>query len=325
MRCYTQKRFFKGGGGSSVSRVNGGIVHPNQPPQATPGMNLFHESSSTSFLDKVISPFTAVMDFSKSLREEDKNQSPRGESTSSMKKKNKQKGVVEFWKSSSLDYASTSDEKQDSAEVGDAWPTALLRLKSFEDLQKLWFVLLKEKNLLLSEKHNAKKSSSEFRKASRLTKVKISQKRILTVLSERANHFQSTKAKEILAAQNMREKLEIERYHLMQEQKEPYFLKKERKQQLSRKKKSKSSNNESSNDEEPDIENYSCPNRLKEVNNSLIPLRKVTQQLLSPNSNWRYQSQYSDLPGALHTFSKDTSSYYVPGIAEVKRKRAAMS
>jgi len=62
-----------------------------------------------------------------------------------------------------------------------------LRLKSFQDLHKLWFVLLKEKNMLLGQRLEAQvtKERDAFPHPHRLNKVKKSMARIKRVLSER--------------------------------------------------------------------------------------------------------------------------------------------
>ncbi|EGG17377.1 hypothetical protein DFA_08372 [Cavenderia fasciculata] len=67
--------------------------------------------------------------------------------------------------------------------AGKKWEARDLRGKSFEDLHKLWFVLLKERNKLMSERENAKdhKLTNPFR----LQKVRKSMTAIKTVLGER--------------------------------------------------------------------------------------------------------------------------------------------
>ena len=69
---------------------------------------------------------------------------------------------------------------------GRAWEAKELRLKSFEDLHKLWYVLLKEKNVLVSERHRFNSRGLLMPQKQRIKKVKQSMARIKTVLRARA-------------------------------------------------------------------------------------------------------------------------------------------
>lgn len=70
---------------------------------------------------------------------------------------------------------------------GRAWTAADLRRKGFDDLHKLWYVLYKERNLILSEREKIRKQqrpttgSEEYR----YIKVKKSMAAIKLVLGER--------------------------------------------------------------------------------------------------------------------------------------------
>jgi hypothetical protein len=55
--------------------------------------------------------------------------------------------------------------------VGRAWKACELRLKSWEDLHKLWYVLLREKNMLLTQKHIMASHNLMFPNPERLPKV----------------------------------------------------------------------------------------------------------------------------------------------------------
>lgn len=69
--------------------------------------------------------------------------------------------------------------------VGRQWSVTELRRKSFDDLHRLWYVLYKEKNMLLTERALAKRERLDFIKPNRWTKVKRSMAAIKVVLGER--------------------------------------------------------------------------------------------------------------------------------------------
>ncbi|KAF4521909.1 hypothetical protein B566_EDAN007464 [Ephemera danica] len=67
------------------------------------------------------------------------------------------------------------DEKNwhvEEVRVGRSWTTDDLRIKSNEDLHKLWFVLLKERNMLLTMEHACKQEVELFPNPERLDKVR---------------------------------------------------------------------------------------------------------------------------------------------------------
>ena len=76
--------------------------------------------------------------------------------------------------------------------TGRAWRASELRLKSFEELHQLWFVLLKEKNRLLTDR-SVRDNARGWSGVGRLRKVKESMARIKTVLRERELVYQDTK------------------------------------------------------------------------------------------------------------------------------------
>ncbi|XP_063056823.1 39S ribosomal protein L47, mitochondrial [Engraulis encrasicolus] len=68
---------------------------------------------------------------------------------------------------------------------GAPWTSKLLRAKSNEDLHKLWYVLLKEKNMLLTLQQEAKRQRLSMPSPERLKKVERSMVRLDTVVEER--------------------------------------------------------------------------------------------------------------------------------------------
>lgn len=70
-------------------------------------------------------------------------------------------------------------------QTGRPWRAEELRLKNHDDLHKLWYVLLKEKNKLKSDFLMSKQLGQMFYGHSDLLKVKLSMARLLTIVNER--------------------------------------------------------------------------------------------------------------------------------------------
>lgn len=69
--------------------------------------------------------------------------------------------------------------------VGRSWLKEELRLKSNEDLHKLWFVLLKERNMLLTMQTAYKEANEHMPNEERVDKVEISMENLEEVVRER--------------------------------------------------------------------------------------------------------------------------------------------
>ncbi|KAM0979599.1 hypothetical protein ACFX13_015716 [Malus domestica] len=79
-----------------------------------------------------------------------------------------------------------SQEEEKPVVYGRSWKAAELRLKSWDDLNKLWYVLLKEKNMLMTQRQMLHAQNLRFPNPERLPKVRKSMCRIKHVLTERA-------------------------------------------------------------------------------------------------------------------------------------------
>lgn len=195
------------------------------------------------------------------------------------------RGIDELWKGGYLDPSISAKQKEELAKSGDAWPACLLRLKSLEDLRNLWFVCLKEKNLLTGERWAAWQQGGEMKNPERLKKVKLTMKRILTVVTRREIHQQCVRAKNILSLQQRREELETSRFHL-EEQK---LLLQHKIERLGR------DGGLSSAAWSKTLRRLEVS--LEETEQELQPLRRETMRFLVPD--WHYEAKYSDLPGRI--------------------------
>eukprot|EP00920_Eleutheroschizon_duboscqi_P035688 GHVT01086261.1.p1 GENE.GHVT01086261.1~~GHVT01086261.1.p1 ORF type:complete len:244 (+),score=23.14 GHVT01086261.1:315-1046(+) len=213
--------------------------------------------------------------------------------------------IEQLWKGSYLDPDITGREKEANATTGDAWPGCLLRLKSFDDLHKLWYICLKEKNLLLGEKWAAWQQRAKHQQKERLWKVRLSMSRILTVLTQREIHEQCLRAKRILTKQKEREALEMQLFQLEEQMLEIQH-------KIDRL------------DVADSVRVEAWRKTLGQFRDDrdrlilrLTPLRKETLQMVAPD--WRYHRRYADLPGQMR-WRKER----VPALLDTVRRRMRM-
>ncbi|KAA8495723.1 54S ribosomal protein L4, mitochondrial [Porphyridium purpureum] len=77
---------------------------------------------------------------------------------------------------------------------GRSWRVAELRLKSFEDLHKLWWILLRERAVLHAERHYCRVNGYHWKGgSSRLFKIKTSMRGIKIVVGERKKAFKAAR------------------------------------------------------------------------------------------------------------------------------------
>merc|ERR1712178_236463 len=75
--------------------------------------------------------------------------------------------------------------KEETIKVGRPWKLDELRLKSNADLHKLWYVLLKERNMILTMEEEYKRLLELMPSPERLEKVEESMENIMEVVAER--------------------------------------------------------------------------------------------------------------------------------------------
>ncbi|KAL8454242.1 hypothetical protein Emag_001511 [Eimeria magna] len=121
-------------------------------------------------------------------------------------------------------------------------------------------------------------------------RVKLSMKRILTVLSRRAIHEQCLLARRLLQQQQKREALELQRHET---ERQLLLLQQKIRLQQQQQQQQGSTTSLACLAWQQQLEEAKA--RHEELLLQLQPLRLETQQLLSPD--WRFERRSSDLPG----------------------------
>ena len=123
-----------------------------------------------------------------------------------------------FYEAKKKQDSEKEEANRNIVDTGRPWRTDELRIKSNEDLHKLWYVLLREKNTLLADACIYEKLAGEKMPQNRLGKVERAMARLQTVVAERKGvrgqfrrHLEHDYAQQLrakLAAENEAHKLE---------------------------------------------------------------------------------------------------------------------
>lgn len=112
----------------------------------------------------------------------------------------RQKGLEEFFENASfLSRKNVGLEPSISRNYGRSWSAPELRRKDFSDLHRLWYILLKEKNLLLTQQAEAKRLGVRWIETDRLDSVCQSMARVKTVLTERRVAYERAREEDFCA------------------------------------------------------------------------------------------------------------------------------
>eukprot|EP01137_Pigoraptor_chileana_P006072 Opistho-2@50010 len=82
---------------------------------------------------------------------------------------------------------------EESTEYGRSWKASELRGKSNAELHQLWYILLKERNLVMTMQHEARARKAKVPYKPRMVKVKKAMAAIHTVIGERENALRQAK------------------------------------------------------------------------------------------------------------------------------------
>lgn len=86
---------------------------------------------------------------------------------------------------------------ENEIKTGRSWKKEELRIKSNTDLHKLWYILLKEYNMLLTMEHECKERFELFPSPERIDKVQESMKNLEDVVRERNKAYHMLETGEI--------------------------------------------------------------------------------------------------------------------------------
>jgi len=103
---------------------------------------------------------------------------PFQNSTNGLKTTCTRNGLMEF-------FDDNKNWGESEIQVGRSWKAEELRIKSNSDLHKLWFILLKERNMLKTMEHECNEMIRLFPNPERIDKVEDSMKNLETVVRER--------------------------------------------------------------------------------------------------------------------------------------------